>query len=98
MIQFTKDLILSNMAPVKGMNHLRFHLNLEGYSVSIIGGGMAYGDGKDTFEVMITRGHETVTSSIFAGSCDSAGQVAGYLPIDKVVYELNNFFDNDKYV
>jgi len=59
---------------------------------------MAYGDGKDTFEVMITRGDETVTSSMFAGSCDPDNQVAGYLPIDKVVSELNNFFDNDNYV
>lgn len=85
------------MAPVKGMNHLRFHLNLKGYSVSIIGGGRAYGDGVHTFEVMITRGEENHTEEVFPEHFNKKHNIAGYVSVNEVVFGLNSFIAEETY-
>ena len=98
MVEFTKDFILGNMAPFKGTGSNRFHINIQGYSVSIIGGGMAYGDGVNTFEVMVTKGDDPFTKDIFPDDTDSTGAVAGFISLQKIVYGLNCFFSSDTYV
>ena len=98
MVEFTKDFILGNMFPFKGTGSNRFHINIQGYSVSIIGGGMAYGDGVDTFEVMVTKGDDSFTKDIFPDDIDSTDTVAGFISLQKIVYGLNCFFSPDTYV
>lgn len=98
MIQFTRKFILDNLGPSPGLNNLRFSLNVNGYLVSIIGGGMAYGDGVDTFEVMVTKGEDVYTKDVFPSDVDPEDQVAGHLPLDKLVYGLNMFFADETYV
>jgi hypothetical protein len=97
MIQFTKDFIFDNMAPLAGAAHNRFHLNIEGYSVSILGGGMAYGDGVHTFEVMITRGEENHTEEVFPVHFNKKHNIAGYVSVNEVVFGLNSFFAEETY-
>lgn len=97
MIQFTRRFILDNLGPSPGLNNLRFSLNVNGYLVSIIGGGMAYGDGVDTFEVMVSNGKDVCTKEVFPLDVDTEGQVAGFLPLDKLVYGLNTFFADETY-